>query len=140
MGKSVHDNITAALIAAGADLNGEDQVYRTDAGLVVKVKVLHDEQHSSPGHEIFRVIGAECDENGKALVRDGRPAVHRFGRHLVIASSTACDMITALEVARFDAVDDTARAAAHYSNRGMTGVGSLAEFNDRLSAPTLERL
>lgn len=134
MGKSVHENITAALIAAGADLNGEDQVYRTDAGLVVKVKVLHDEQHSAPGHEIFRIIGAECDDNGKALVRDGRPAVHRFGRHLTAASSADTDLVTALEIERFAAVDDTVRAAANYRNRDLTGVGSMAQFTARHEA------
>ena len=133
---AVPSNITHDLITQGVDLNPEDQVYRTESGMVVKVKAFHDEEASAPGNEIYRVTGSECGEDGKAIIREGKAAVHNFGRHLVVQSGSTVSLVTALEIERLAAVADTERAAEHYSERKATGVGSLREFRERRAAST----
>lgn len=108
-----------------ADLNVEDRVYRV-GDAVVKVKTWHDATHSEHGREVFRASGSFCGPDGKALLRNGKPRVHSFRRHLVIHSDSDVDLGAEIEAMRLAVIADTLRAERHFTAvESAVGVGTL---------------
>lgn len=95
-------------------LEAEDQVYRTDDGYLIKVKVLWLERASGPGAERFQVSGAIVGRDGKALRRqDGTPAVYQLGQTAGVGADALHDPEVGLEVARLQCVRETLAAHKH---------------------------
>lgn len=121
------------------DLNAEDQVYETDDGYRVKVKVLW-ESLSEHGAEMFLVTGAIVGSDGKAKLRaDGSPAVHQLGRRHYLYSDAMVDPVVGLEKARLACVAETVRAEKHHQMIGgygaqAQGLASQAAFMARKAA------
>ena len=128
--EDVTDQLRADGHLTGDDENPEDRVYRigTEAsGRLIKVKTWHDLSASAHGREVYRVSGAAVGSNGKALRReDGTPAVYQQGRTVTAHADSETDLITDVEVARWECVRET--ACAHRLSldaKTLTGVGTM---------------
>lgn len=119
-----------------SDLNPEDQIYRSEDGYLVKVKVLWADE-SLHGAEVFHVTGSIVGDDGKAKLRDnGKPAVHYLGRKHYLQSDAMADPTVGLERARIECVAETIRAEKHHAILRGQGVGmvSQAAFQARKAA------
>lgn len=97
-----------------ADLEAEDQVYRTEDGYLVKIKILWLGRQSGPGAERFQVSGSIVGRDGKALRRPcGAPAVYSLGQTAGIGADALHDPEVGLEIARLQCVRETLAAHKH---------------------------
>jgi hypothetical protein len=115
------------------DLNQEDRLFVVD-DLIVKVKTLHDDEHSTLGQEIYRLSGSICDAKGKAL-----PGCVYNNRHVATlqSSEATTSLIDALMPSTEMVVTETIQAYRNYQSRTSgVGVGSLSEFKARSQRST----
>lgn len=131
----VTDQLRAAGYLTGPDFNDHDRVYELD-GVRVKVKTFREvvtqpAPSPVPGVEalptlvdVFRFSGSEVGEDGKALTRDGRPAICLQPDHLTVQADAEVDLVREVELKRFECVRRVVRwTKNHRAALGLTGVG-----------------
>jgi hypothetical protein len=115
------------------DRNLEDRLYQVE-DLIVKVKTLHDDEHSKTGQEVYRLTGSVCDRTGKAITdSSGRQHVYALGHTCTLQPhATLSDLITALQPSTEIVISETVQAYRNHSSRQSgLGIGSMSEFRKR---------